>query len=281
MEQASLITTPIKLFRGNDLVSQGTGFFVAHWYGEQSVLLLVTNFHVLTGFAPTERKVAIGDNIEFNLHISNNNPEKVKNFRFPLFTKEGKPVWLINEENKEADLAIIPMPVEVYQEADMVNCINEKWSTNHLKVRTTTRTSVVGYPYGYYDTKNSLPIWKTGSIASEPDIDFEGKKLIVLDISAFPGMSGAPVFAIAHGMYETEAGGMQGGSIKKFIGIYASMQMLTKNKFLEQLINQIPVGIIDQESLQLGHVWKASLIFDVLNKFEINTYTENILRKLN
>jgi hypothetical protein len=82
-------------------------------------------------------------------------------------------------------------------------------------------------------------------------------------------------------MYETEAGGMQGGSIKKFIGIYASMQMLTKNKFLEQLINQIPVGIIDQESLQLGHVWKASLIFDVLNKFEINTYTENILRKLN
>lgn len=280
MEDASLITTPIKLLKGNDVVSQGTGFYVAHGYGEQTVLFLVTNFHVLTGSAPLENKPHIGDNIEINLHISKNNPENVKHFRFPLYTKEGKPVWLVNDNNKEADLAIIPMPVEVYKEADLVNCINVNWSTNKLKVRTTTRTAVVGYPYGYYDTKNSLPIWKTGSIASEPEVDFEGKKLIVLDISAFPGMSGAPVFAVAQGMYETTDGGMQGGVINKFLGIYASMQMLNKNKFLEQLVNQIPVGIKDQESLQLGHVWKATLIFEVLEKFDINTYTENIFKKI-
>ena len=56
--------------------------------------------------------------------------------------------------------------------------------------------------------------------------------------------------------------------------------MLTKNKFLEQLITQVPVGIKDQESLQLGHVWKASLIFEVLEKFDIDTYTETILKKI-
>jgi Trypsin-like peptidase domain len=280
MEDASLITTPIKLLKENDLVSQGTGFYVAHKCGEHNVLFLVTNFHVLTGSAPIENMPHIGDTIEFNLHISRDKPEQIKVFRLPLYTKEGNPVWLTNGDNAEADLAIIPMPVDVYKDADIVNCINQNWATNKLKVRTTTRTAVVGYPYGYYDTVNSLPIWKTGSIASEPDIDFEGKKLIVLDISAFPGMSGGPVFAVAQGMYETIDGGLEGGVINKFLGIYASMQMLNKHKFLEQLINQVPVGIKDQESLQLGHVWKASLIFDTLNKFDIANYIENTLTRI-
>ncbi|MGB4415521.1 MAG: hypothetical protein WBI53_11665 [Paludibacter sp.] len=71
----------------------------------------------------------------------------------------------------------------------------------------------------------------------------------------------------------------QQGVINKFIGIYASMQMLNKNKFLEQLITNVSVGIKDQESLQLGHVWKATLIFDVLKNFDIDNYTEQILRK--
>lgn len=280
MDEISLITTPIELLNNDSLVSQGTGFYVAHKYEEIDVVFLVTNYHVLTGSSPVENKQHIGNNIKFNLHISKDSPEKVKEFRLPLYTKDGNPIWLINQNNTEADLAIIPMPSIVYQDADIVNCINEKWSKNELKVRTTTRTAVVGYPYGYYDKKNSLPIWKTGSIASEPDVDFDGKKLIVLDISAFPGMSGAPVFARVQGIYETEEGAIKTGRINKFLGVYASMQMLNKNKYLEQLINQTNVGIKDQESLQLGHVWKASLIFEVINIFDIDEYTENILRKI-
>lgn len=194
MEEISLITTPIKLLNNKNLVSQGTGFYVAHYYDDKPVIFLVTNFHVLTGSAPVEKKPHIGNNIVFNLHISKENPEKVKEFNLPIYTKTGEPVWLVNENNKEADLAIIPMPGHFMKEADLINCINEKWSKNKLKVRAATPTTVVGYPYDYYDKTNSLPIWKTGNIASEPEIDFEGKKLIILDISAFPGMSGAPVF---------------------------------------------------------------------------------------
>lgn len=279
MEFISLITTPIKLYKDNDLVSQGTGFNVVHAYGDMKILFLVTNYHVLTGSAPLANKPPIGNNIEITLHLSNENPQKVKTFRFNLYNKEGVPLWLINENNKEADLAIIPMPIQVYQEADKITCIDESSSLKNLKVRASTPTTVVGYPYGYYDKTNSLPIWKTGNIASEPEIDFEGKKLIVLDISAFPGMSGSPVFAVARGTYETNDGKIVTGSIQKFLGIYASMQMLTKNKFLEQLITQTPYGIKDQESLQLGHVWKASLIFEVLNNFNAENYQKTVLNK--
>lgn len=281
MDNISLITTPIELFKDNNLVSQGTGFYVVHQCGEKIVIFLVTNYHVLTGSSPSENKPPIGNNIKFNLHISNDNPEKIPEFRIPIYTKEGNPTWLVNENHKEADLAIIPMPNEFMKIAETVNCINEKWANNELKVRTATRTTVVGYPYGYYDKTNSLPIWKTGSIASEPDVDFDGKKLIVLDISAFPGMSGAPVFARVQGMYETIEGGMKEGLINKFLGIYASMQMLNKNKFLELLITKNTVGIKDSESLQLGHVWKSELIFEVLNDFDANDYTNNILKKIN
>ena len=127
MEDASLITTPIKLLKDNVMVSQGTGFYVVHQCGGHDVLFLITNFHVLTGSAPIVNNPHIGDSIEFNLHLSKEKPELIKNFKLPLYTKDGKPIWIVNEDNKEADLAIIPMPTNIYQDAEIVNCINEKW----------------------------------------------------------------------------------------------------------------------------------------------------------
>lgn len=85
-------------------------------------------------------------------------------------------------------MAVIPLPISIYQDFK-INCISAKWAESNLKVRPTTTITLIGYPYGFYDKKNSLPIWKTGSIASEPEIDFENKPLFLIDVSAFPGMS--------------------------------------------------------------------------------------------
>lgn len=117
----------------------------------------------------------------------------------------------------------------------IVFAITEDWANTPVKVRPSSSLTLVGYPYGYYDKTNSLPIWKTGSVASEPSVDFDNKPLFVIDISAFPGMSGSPAFVISNGTYETEGGGTTVGSARKFMGIYASMQMLKERKFLEQL----------------------------------------------
>ena len=52
----------------------------------------------------------------------------------------------------------------------------------------------VGYPRGYYDDVNNLPLIRKGSISSMPNVDFKGKGQIVIDAQIFPGSSGSPVF---------------------------------------------------------------------------------------
>lgn len=279
VDHISLSTTPVFLCKGEQVVSQGTGFFYAHQNSNRSVLYLVTNYHVLTGFPPLEGKPPIGDNIAFQFHLSDIETGKVKTIRLPLFAKNGKPLWIQSASCPEADLAIIPIITALYQNCK-VYCISAEWAKGKLKVRPTTQVTLVGYPYGYYDKENALPIWKTGSIASEPKVDFEGKPLFLVDVSAFPGMSGSPVFAISYGMYETEEGDTTVGGIRKFLGIYASMQMRRKEKFLEEILHETKVGVIDYESLELGHIWKADLILETVKSINIERYREEILKDL-
>ncbi len=282
VEHLSMLTTPIYLLKGDSVVSQGTGFYIVKedTTTKQSLLFLVTNYHVITGSAPIEAKQPIGDNIVFLFHKNPANPKDVKEVRYPLFTKTKLPIWKSSSEYKDADIAIIPLPSTLYQDCS-VYAITEEWAKPVIKVRPTSQLTLVGYPYGYYDTANSLPIWKTGSVASEPNINFDNKPLFVIDISAFPGMSGSPAFVVANGAYEMETGPTTVGRVQQFMGVYASMQMLNEKKFLEQLdADDKKPGIKISESLELGHVWKASLIFEIINGLDIPLYEKTILRNL-
>lgn len=271
LEHSSLTTTPIQLFNGNTPISQGTGFFIAKNQGDLNILFLVTNYHVLTGHAPIDKQSPKGTRIQFQFHTSTEDPKPVKNVSLDLFTSKGLPIWLTNDKEKEADLAIIPIPSYHYENCAVYG-INEEWAKSALKVRISSDVALIGYPYGYYDTTNSLPIWKIGNVASEPMYDFCGKKLLLVDISAFPGMSGSPAFSFSNGTFEDESGNMRVGSSKKFLGIYASMQMLNKQLVLEQIEHKNAYFVRDSESLQLGHIWKSELLFDIINNFDKKEY---------
>ncbi len=93
-------------------------------------------------------------------------------------------------------------------------------------------------------------------------------------------MSGSPVFAISYGMYETEEGNTTVGGIRKFLGIYASMQMVGKEKYLEEIVHGVRLGIVDSESLEIGHVWKADLILETVKSINVQKYQEEVLKNL-
>ncbi|MEX2411022.1 MAG: serine protease [Candidatus Paceibacterota bacterium] len=280
LDHISLSTTPIWLHDDDKTVSQGTGFFYVQEVEEKQIVYLVTNYHVLTGSAPNEDEEPIVNNISFQFHKDANNPGSVKTVRFPLFTKNDDSIWLKSEKVPEADLAVFPLPSTLFENCEM-NCVSKKWATESpLKVRPSSEVSIIGYPYGFYDKQNALPIWKTGNMASEPEINFDNKPLIMVDISAFPGMSGSPVFAIFYGMYETTEGGTTVGGARKFLGIYASMQMLREHKYLEELAQKTNKGITIEESLELGHVWKSELIVDLIENIDVERYIEEILKHL-
>lgn len=281
IDYLSLSTTPIILRNNDTVVSQGTGFLFLRERENEQVLFLVTNYHVLTGSAPEKKEPPKSNNIEWFFHTDKDDSSKLKPIRFPLFNREGKPIWLTSNSCPEADLAVIPIPNKLAKDC-VINCICEQWHTeSDLVVRPTTTGTLVGYPYGFYDKKNSLPVWKTGSIASEPEVDFDGKPYFLLDISAFPGMSGSPAFGIASGTYESTTGVTKVGSVRKFLGIYASMQMLNKQMYLEQIVHADPkLGVNSQESLELGHVWKAELVIELINSVDTKKYNQEILAKL-
>lgn len=59
----------------------------------------------------------------------------------------------------------------------------------------------VGYPENCYDVVNNLPLIRKGSIASMPNVDFNGRGQIIIDAQIFNGSSGSPVFVHWDGKY--------------------------------------------------------------------------------
>jgi len=96
--------------------------------------------------------------------------------------------------------------------------------------------NIVGFPLG--ETQGGgLPIWKTGTIASDLDINYGGKAKFLVDATARSGMSGSPVYARRFNPQD-KSGASNPAGITKFLGIYAE----------------------ENQALELGAVWKAEAV---------------------
>ena len=286
-EHLSLITTPIFLLKSDERISQGTGFFYSFFTpaGEE-IIFLVTNYHVLTGNAPSEGKAPKGDQIAFYLHADSQNPENIVSMDLPLFTNKGEEVWIKSEKYPEADVAVIPFSAFRFKAPKgitslTISTISEKWINDDIKIRPASTITLIGYPYGFFDKSHWLPIWKTGNVASEPYFDFEGQPMFVADVSAFPGMSGSPVFAIFDGSYETASGGqvISSGRSTTFLGIFASLQTVEEKLYLEEISFTSGKGILLQKSLELANVWKRSVLEDIFENFDSEAYKAKLTEK--
>ncbi|MCR4374426.1 MAG: serine protease [Acidobacteria bacterium] len=257
VEYPSLMTTPVYLFNGTRQVSQGTGFFygVQNAAGVVETVFLVTNYHVVTGHSPGVASPPKGDRVIFYLHLDKNEPSAVKQVALPLYNDVGTPLWEQSTEQPEADVILLPIPPPVYAGIAMW-VFDENHIRPHIRIRPTSSATLLGYPYGFSDTTNRLPVWKTGSVASEPQVDFQGKPAFLVDVSAFPGMSGSPVLAVANGVYEDDREVMRTGRVVRLLGVFSAMPVIR---------SETP-GQADT-SLQLGYVWKAALIADLARAY--------------
>jgi hypothetical protein len=105
--------------------------------------------------------------------------------------------------------------------------------------------SVIGFPFGL-QAGGSLAVWATGFVASEPEVDFNGLPLMLVDCRSRPGQSGSAVIAYRSGGAVATIGGgttIYGGPAWRFLGIYS--------------------GRVNEQS-DLGLVWKAGAIADLL-----------------
>jgi hypothetical protein len=266
LEPESLMTTPVVLMNGGRAVSQGTGFFFASTTldGKPDTVFLVTNYHVLTGRAPLASGPRLGDRIRFILHESTTELARVRQIELPLYDERGSPMWVTSDAVPNADVVLVPLPPGTYANIGLY-VFTEAFTQGDIKIRPTSGATLLGYPYGFYDESHFLPVWKTGHVASEPTVDFDDLPTFLVDVSAFPGMSGSPVLAFANGVYESEDGSMRSGRVLKLLGIFSAMPVVREHKAVDA---SNPADTQTTEiSLQLGYVWKAALIADMAKSY--------------
>lgn len=255
LDHLSFATTPIVALHEQEPVWQGSGFFYLYDRGDSQFLYLVTNYHVLSGQAPGKTAYHGAEEIVFQFHLDAEKPGTVRPVRVPLFSSARRPVWLQSTRFPEADLAVVPITPNVCSGCE-VNCLDASWIPSDLSgLSPLAPMHVVGFPYGYHDRENALPLWQAGTLASEPSVDIDGYPMLTVDMPAYPGMSGAPAFALG---YRQEGGPGQtqtsAGMIRQFLGVYASLPITGDGAFPEAFCTMGRPGVVARDAGTWGRI---------------------------
>jgi hypothetical protein len=225
---------------GNNLAT-ATAFIVRR----AGRLFLVTNRHVVTGRdqstgVPLSKTGGLPDEIEI---MHNSSPVGRWIGRREKLYSGDMPQWFEHPELKEkADIAALRLtevtdvelhPYDLDKEVDML-------------VGPADVVSVIGFPFGH-TAGGMFGVWASGFIASEPEVNYDGYPVFLIDCRARPGQSGSAVIAYrSGGIYRKSGGGtnIMAGTVTRFLGVYS--------------------GRIHPES-DIGMVWKAGAIRELID----------------
>lgn len=235
----------IETYFDSQLLGSATGFIIK----SKTQNYLITNWHVVSNKDPNTRKW-----IDPNVQISPNKIKILHNSNIlgnysvkeeELIAKNGTKLFSeFNIGNNVVDVVAIPIKdtisnVKLYP-------VNYNKTSDSIIVMPTDRVFILGFPKGVKSAP-AFPIWKSGLIASEPDIDQEGKPIIWIDILGYGGMSGSPVYLITDKLQYKNGSSSQllGGTETIFMGVFShgrfdiSTGALWKGTYLKQLFNSL------------------------------------------
>lgn len=244
IDQFSLATVPLELFFGETPLGQGTGFV---WrIGERNYL--VTNWHVVTGQDFFTRKNLRSDGgrpnrirARFNIHGFFEKQE----WLIPLRNTHGEPLWMVHP-GRRVDIAIIPLPYDPATAIVTLYPLNLLANAS-LRIEIGMEVFILGYPFEIVPP--AFPIWKRGSIASEPQLSRLSNDFIYVDTASRPGMSGAPVIRRSWTNHMVEPGvvAVVDRPLNRFIGVYSG-RLPTDHPY----------------EAQIGIVWDGSFIEEII-----------------
>jgi len=251
IDPVSIVTARLRLFFRDQELSWATGFFYAY----QDELFLITNWHNVAGrdqntLQPISPRGGLPDRMKVLIgcrgHIGEWGEIDVPLYKDLDTVEQGsEPLWLehsvyFNKIDVVAIRITSPDWAQVYP-IDLVN------TAPNMLLRISADVFVLGYPRGISGGRG-FPICKRASIATEPEIDLDGPRMLI-DTATREGMSGAPVVAIADGSYEVEGSPLRyvhPGRSYKFVGVYSGR-----------------LGKGEMEA-QLGVVWKSRAIQEIV-----------------
>lgn len=242
----SAASSKLTMYFDETELSTGTCFF----WRRNARVYLITNWHNLSGRDNITGKhlsdtLAEPNSIVFSLVLPTEEGIKFGSFRGKILDEDGSRLWIEHPIfGRRVDVVALPLPEELSQ----LICVNDKARDNvHLGVG--LDVFILGYPLGL--GVKDLPLWKRGTIASEPGMDVDELPLFYVDTATTKGMSGSPV------ILRTRTGKMEDGSVAmassrlmtRFVGVYSG-RIAPKN------------GL----DAQIGRVWKAKVIDEILDQ---------------
>lgn len=245
--------------RKGHLLWSGTGFFVK----VNTKYFLITNNHIVGGefyineykelhknkypskdSFPDSLKVRLYDKVLYSYRV----------LSIPLLTKENSN-WIKfweNEINKQnlLDVVAIPLTYSDVNNFGSTTILDSSYLQPYLILNPSSELNVVGFPFGFGGTANLYPVWKRGTIASEPNLISTGISTFLIDATTRAGMSGSPVFFrgtnyVVYDPTERENAITEGPLSTFLIGIYSAQN----------------------PSLELGSVTRLDKVFAKLSKF--------------
>lgn len=251
MQKFSLTVAKIEMFRkdGSSLMPGATG--TAFFYKSNNDVFLVTNWHNVTGVNPATGEALHTKGLLPNLlrthykQWANAAKSLLRSQHLDIsLYHDNEPVWLEHSNRRGVDVVAVPVLLSDFE--NFANeCINTVDQEFGLEVCAGMDCFILGFPENLVGAANT-PIWKRGSIASEPYQQYP----YYVDSATRKGMSGAPVIARHTGIFGMREGRLTGneiiGTVEKFIAIYS--------------------GRVGDDALgfQLGTAWQSNVLDDIL-----------------
>ena len=230
--EIAYITAKIDIEPPDAPKSIGTGFFYYVSLNDgtnRGLLLLISNKHV---FEDPKGKLTIG----LNRKKKDGTPA-FGNIR--TFSSSEFEAGYYAHPNPEVDLACVNVSDITKTDAFHKHLdYNVLTPIDYEKLTLGSDVIFVGYPRGFYDVANNLPLLRRGVIASVPNVDFNGKGEIVIDAQIFPGSSGSPVFVAQGDKY------LLLGIVSDAVTVGSELQILPTNMPRVGVEQVIGLGIV-------------------------------------
>jgi hypothetical protein len=244
LDPLSITSLFVKTTVNGRTLGMATGFVVK----KESAHFLITNWHVVSGRRPETGEplsptggipdeILIGHHLAAGIGAWRLVPERLRD-------SEGTPLWIEHERGQAID--VVALRLQNIDAALKMYPFDLSLSGTDILVRPAMSVSIIGFPLGLA-VDGAYPIWKTGHIASDPDLYYQGLPAFLIDATTREGMSGSPVVLRIYGSYVTSDGGTVIGEARttKFLGVYS---------------NRIA------DDIEIGVVWRPEVITEILRR---------------
>lgn len=253
INQLAISSVMLEMCFGEQVLAKGTGWF---WRLPDGIAL-VTAWHNFSGLHHTLRKPisrhgGLPDRVRY--HYMATEPQTFQDAEIPLYLDEDRtqPRWFVHPVcGSYLDMAFLGITMK----GGDIACVNDNIPVMSEPARPAHEVFAIGFPQGVR-TVNVFPVWKRGTIASDPDIPVEGHPKFYIDMAGRGGLSGAPVYRVQQGLVteQTPTGQSIGfGEKIEFLGLYSG-----------RAADQLPPDARTGESTDLGFVWRADVILEML-----------------